>query len=143
MGQPSRARFATVQEALRFYFRAQELLADERMRGVEMSEDSRAAVSAASDVIRDYRAVARFVRGLDQFESWLLAELYGPTCFYVRERTLRRAFATARRRFAGSCARRRDLARIHRALIARLADYLRQDGLIAAVAAVRMIREAS
>ncbi len=139
MGQRSKARFATVQEALRFYFRAQELLAANCLGEERPGERARGSQPAAPDVIRDYFEIGRAVGGLDRFEAWLLAELYGPTCFYARDRSLRRAYAAARRNFADGCSSRRDLARIHRTLIQRLAGEFRHAGLIETSLSVRSL----
>ncbi len=146
MGQPTRIRFATAQEALRFYFRAQELLAK---TGQQPDRDREAAARNPGhtpppvDVVADFVRIAVCVRRLDGFERWLLGELYGPTCFYARERTLSRAVRAAQRRFPGRNASARELARRHRAAMEKLAEEFRRDGLIGATIAARILSEAS
>jgi hypothetical protein len=143
MGQPARPRFATAQEALRFYFRAQELIAESRPPGRASGTKGRSREEAAPDVIRDFLGIAVCMRRLGGFEVWLLAELYGPTCFYVRERTLTRVFQAARRRFPGQSTSARALARKHRATIDKLTEEFRRNGLIGVAMQARILREAS
>src|SRR5712692_6307055 len=90
MGAARKPRFSSVAAALRFYFRARELLHAEHdqvyLRG-EPCNRSGAPVS----VMRDYRAVDVCLRELDGFQVWLIAEIYGPTGFAARQRTVTRA----------------------------------------------------
>jgi hypothetical protein len=138
MGQPTRPRFATAQEALRFYFRVEELLAEQgRMPDREPDRASNVA-----DVVKDFLGIAVCVQGLDGFERWLLRELYGPTCFDARERTLMRAFEAARRRFPGRSASAKELARTHRAALDKLAGQFRRSGLVGSAVHGRVLRQA-
>ena len=88
-------RFGSSAQALRFYFRARELLdpADNLQR-VEKRRESRSAT-----MIDDFLHLRECIDGLDAFDHWLLAELYGPTCFAAGQRNLLRAYEVARQRY--------------------------------------------
>ncbi len=144
MGQPIRPRFATAQDALRFYFRVRELVTEHDKLPARGSGTTGVKPNKnCAGVVGDFLDIAMCVQELDRFERWLLGELYGPTCFYARERTLTRAFEAAQRRFPGRSSSARELARKHRAAIDKLAGALRQSGIIGAAMQARMLREVS
>jgi len=85
-------RFSSSAAALRFFFRARALLERSDRRRVRTAHWPH-----ASTLIDDFLNVAACFDQLDAFDRWMLAELYGPTCFAASERTLSRASEAAQR----------------------------------------------
>ncbi|HYB90443.1 MAG TPA: hypothetical protein VEC38_05295 [Candidatus Binataceae bacterium] len=131
MEEESIPRFQSVAAALRFHFRARELLADLDRRMLRSHGLRNAGCSATSGAIADFLRVGSCMRGLDEFQLWLMAELYGPTCFAARQRSLSRACAEARRRYPGRCFTLRSIARVKQSSLSLVRRRLEALGLIA------------
>jgi len=134
MERESNPRFRSVAAALRFYFRARELLADSDRPSSRKLRPAKADCFATGGIIGDFLRVGSCMRGLDEFQLWLVAELYGPTCFAARQRSLSRACAKARRRFAGRHFTLRAIGRVRQDTIGLVGSRLEALGLIAPLA---------
>jgi hypothetical protein len=129
MAARGRPRFSSPAAALRFYFRVHEFFRDHQTPGFT-SRLANGSPPSGRCVIEDYLAVDGCVRGLDEFQSWLLAELYGPTGFAARQRTVARACVAARLRFPERRVTAWMLGHIKRFALDAVADRLQRDGLI-------------
>lgn len=99
MAEETRARFRSPEAALRFYFRASELLCDDPTPGLFSRRQSVSGGPPGPNVIGDFLAVDSCFEDLNEVEIWLLKELYGPDCFGAPQRKVADLFKEARRRF--------------------------------------------
>jgi hypothetical protein len=100
MRQESRPSFRSAESALRFYFRAKEVLSAKaslvlRPEGsIPTSGESR-----RDDLMADYLTIGTSLKEFNELQLWLLRELYGPRNFDDPPRTVTRACEAGRRRF--------------------------------------------
>jgi hypothetical protein len=130
MNKVAKSRFGSAEAALRFYFRAREFLDATANGPLRIPHDSSAELPAGKGIFKDYTAVGSSLCHLDDFQIWLMCELYGPTCFHARHRTLERAVRTARSRFPGRPISRRDIERVRNSTVQMLRCRLVVMGLI-------------
>ncbi|HEY6421234.1 MAG TPA: hypothetical protein VIX59_19730 [Candidatus Binataceae bacterium] len=128
MAARGRPRFISPAAALRFYFRVHELFRDNQVRPFTPLPNG--DVPSGGCVIVDYLEVDGCVRGLDDFQAWLLAELYGPTGFAAHQRTVARACAAAQLRFPDRRITLCMLGRMKRLALEAVAARLHRAGLI-------------
>jgi hypothetical protein len=125
-------RFNSPEAALRFFFRARELLDGSVRRAFQIRDELPPGASRGSGVFGDFAAVESCFDKLDDFQIWLMAELYGPTCFAARQRTVGRAWRAAQSQFPGRHITLRDMSRIRRGTLDLLRQRLAIKGLIPA-----------
>jgi hypothetical protein len=130
MQHENKPRFTSVAAALRFYFRVRVLLEGTDHRRRRPRQPLRVIGSGTGGAIEDFLSVAACVDELDDFEFWMLAELYGPTCFDPRQRTVSRALELARRTFPEREVTSHGMRRLRRATLALLGRRLKDLGLI-------------
>jgi hypothetical protein len=130
MNKVAKPRFSSAEAALRFYFRAREFLGATVNGTLQISRNTFAELPAGEGIFEDYTAVASSLCHLDDFQIWLMCELYGPTCFHARNRTLGRAMRTARSRFPSRPISRRDIGRVRNSTVQMLRCRLAVMGLI-------------
>jgi hypothetical protein len=93
-------RFRSPEAALRFYFRAGELLCDNLKPGILSRRNGHHARQPRRvNVICDFLTLDSCFRDMDEAQAWLLKELYGPTCFGTPQRRAAELYLAARRRF--------------------------------------------
>ncbi len=93
-------RFRSPQAALRFYFRASELIADNPEPGIFSKRSASQAYRPPSrDVICDFLSLDACFRYMNEVQVWLLKELYGPKCFGTPQRRVAELYRAARQRF--------------------------------------------
>lgn len=93
-----RPRFRSPQEALRFYFRASDLITDNARPGI-ISKVRPVSPEAPPNILRDFIRLDSCFQDMGDEEVWLLQELFGPTFFGIPPRTVTRACAAARQKF--------------------------------------------
>jgi hypothetical protein len=91
-------RFKSREAALRFYFRACELLTPDAKPGVFSTRRPPKGHSGPS-MIQDLFALDSCFHGMSDVQLWLLHELYGPGAFRIRPRPLAEVFEAARGKF--------------------------------------------
>ena len=91
-------RFKSREAALRFYFRASELLTPNAKPGI-FSSRRPFKVHEEPDLIDDLVALDACFHGLNDVQLWLLHELFGPGGFNMRPRPLAGVFAAMRGKF--------------------------------------------
>ena len=91
-------RFKSREAALRFYFRASELLKPNTKPGV-FSRRRPPNHRRAVNIIDDMFALDACFHGMNDVQLWLLHELYGPGGFCVRPRPAAEVFEALQRRF--------------------------------------------
>jgi hypothetical protein len=124
--------FSSAEAALRFYFRAREFLGVTANGVFQIARDSPGWLPAGEGILENYIAIAASLRGLDDFQFWLMHELYGPTCFRARQRTLGNALRTAQARFPRRVITRREIGRVRRSAVEILRRDLAVNGLVPA-----------
>jgi hypothetical protein len=122
-------RFRTPVAALRFYFRASELLADDRKPGL-YSKQRHPGNCAQPNALCDFLALDSCFVGMNEFQIWLLKELYGPDCFGVPRRTVAGVSEAARRKFPNQQFTRRMVARSRNAALERVEEQLKRENLM-------------
>lgn len=113
MFTPSKTRFRTASEALRFCFRVRELLHAGRA-GRLLPDELPVDAPLAANAVGEFERIAWCMRGLDEVDLWLLCELYGPSSFGVRRRTFAHACEAGRAEFPELELRLRQVATLHR-----------------------------
>src|SRR5580700_7828010 len=98
MAGATEPRFRSREAALRFYFRAGELLAPNAKPGV-FSKGRVRNLGRGPNVILDFGSLDTCFRGMNDRQLWLLRELYGPSGFGTRQRPLVEVFEKLRRKF--------------------------------------------
>jgi hypothetical protein len=91
-------RFKSREAALRFYFRASELLIPDAKPGVFSARRS-SNRHPAVNIIDDLRALDSCFHGMNDIQLWLLHELYGPGGFRIRRPPVAEVFDAVQRRF--------------------------------------------
>jgi hypothetical protein len=124
MGDARNPRFESAEGALRFYFRAKALFADAEPI-CERSQRLR-----RGDVVADYLALASCLKRLDAVQIGLLKALYGPTCFGMPPRTVRRASTAVRRQLGNHDLSSRGADRLRHETLKLVARALAQRHLI-------------
>jgi hypothetical protein len=132
MNKVAKPRFSSAEAALRFFFRARELLGATANGAFQIPRKSPAWLPASQGIFKDYIAVASSLCHLDEFQIWLMCELYGPTCFSARQRTLTSALRTAHGRFPCRQITRCEIGRVRRSTIQMLRCRLAVNGLVPA-----------
>jgi len=130
MTDENKTRFRTAEEALRFYFRLRELLHRGRTTRLVADELPASACPVAANAIDDYQCIGWCMRGLDEVALLLLSEIYGPTCFGVRRRTLSEACKAGRLVFPELEFRLREVALVHERALGVVKRGLRALGMI-------------
>jgi hypothetical protein len=97
--EDSSPRFRSPEAALRFYFRASELLGDKTKPGLFSHKSSTRTAPRHPNAIVDFLTLDSCFSELNEVEIWLLRELYGPTCFGWTQRKLAELYKEARERF--------------------------------------------
>jgi hypothetical protein len=100
MAGPAEPRFKSREAALRFYFRASELLTPNAKPGM-FSRRSSPKPREAPNIVDDLRALDSCFSGLSEVQLWLLHELYRPGGFSTRARPVAEIFEAAQRVFPG------------------------------------------
>jgi hypothetical protein len=91
-------RFKSREDALRFYYRASELLTPNAKPGI-FSTRRPPRVHEGPNMIHDLVTLDSCFRGLNDVQLWLLHQLYGPGAFSSKPRPLAEIFEAARGRF--------------------------------------------
>ncbi len=92
------ARFKSHQAALRFYFRARELLIPNAKPGV-FSTRRPPRVHPGPNIVHDLIALDACFHGLNDVQLWLLHQLFRPGGFQTRQPSLGEISEAARARF--------------------------------------------
>jgi hypothetical protein len=92
------ARFKSREAALRFYFRASELLTPNGKPGI-FSARRPPKVHQGPNIVDDLLALEACFHGMNDVQRWLLHELYGPGGFSMKPRPVAEVFAAVRRKF--------------------------------------------
>jgi hypothetical protein len=132
MNKGAKPRFNSAEAALRFFFRAHNLLGGSGESVFQVPRNLPEWLVHGEGVFGDFTAVASSLYQLDEFEIWLMSELYGPTGFDARQRTLGRAWRAAQTRFPDRRMTLRDIARFRRSTVEILRRRLAIKGLIPA-----------
>jgi hypothetical protein len=143
MGQESKVRFNSPAAALRFYFRARELLEGPAGLRRSVRHPLNGVHHPEAGIIGDFLSLAACIDELDDFQLWLLSELYGPTCFAPWERTVARACEEARRAFPDRRLTPQALGRLRQQTLAHLRRRLEDMRLIAAPSHCRRVGAAA
>jgi len=98
MAASTAPRFKSREAALRLYFRANELLTPNAKPGI-FSHRRPPRVNNGLDLIDDFFTLDSCFCGLNDVQLWLLRELYGPSGFRIRRRSLTEMFEAAKRKF--------------------------------------------
>jgi hypothetical protein len=98
MAGATEPRFRSREAALRFYFRASELLAPNAKPGV-FSKRRPSTIGKRSNVVLDFLSLDSCFRGMTEQQLWLLRELYGPSGFDVKPRPLAEVLEEFQRKF--------------------------------------------
>ncbi len=91
-------RFNSREAALRFYFRATELMMPNVKPGI-FSARRPPTVHYGPNLLSDLFALDSCFHGMSDVQLWLLHELYGPGCFNPRPRPLDEVFEALRSKF--------------------------------------------
>ncbi len=91
-------RFKSRQAALRFYFRASELMTPNARPGI-FSTRRPPKVHQGPNIIDDLIALDLCFHGMNDVQLWLLHQLYGPSGFSVKPRPIAEVFEAARCKF--------------------------------------------
>jgi hypothetical protein len=91
-------RFRSREAALRFYFRASELLAPNAPPGV-FSRERPSGMEIGPNAILDFLSIDSCFRGMNDEQVWLLRAFYGPGGFGAKTRLVTEVFEAARRKF--------------------------------------------
>jgi hypothetical protein len=91
-------RFKSREAALRFYFRAGELLAPNAKPGV-FSSGRPSNAHNSPNAIEDFLTLDACFYGLNDVQLWLLHELYGPGGFILKPHPVAEVFASFQRKF--------------------------------------------
>lgn len=134
MSKVARPRFNSTEAALRFYFRAREFLGDSCDGALKIPTVTESGIPSLDRTFWEFAAIGSSLARLGEFENWLLCELYGPTCFSARQRTIGRALREARIRYPESSFSRRQIERVRRETLTGLRRRLALIGLISAPA---------
>lgn len=137
MNKVARPRFGSAEAALRFYFRARDILGGPDESALKVPVRIPHGIAYPDQTIWDFAAVGSSLVKLGEFENWLICELFGPTCFRPRDRTIDRALYAARIRFPGRRISRRKIERVRRDVLIFVRRRLALNGLIAPAAGGR------
>lgn len=130
MADEPKARFRSPEAALRFYFRASELLCDSPTPGFFSRKSCGTGSAPSPNVIGDFLTVDSCFADLNEVEIWLLKELYGPTCFGAPQRKVAELYKEARRRFPKSQWTPRMVSRFKQRALGVIEQRLRSSHLI-------------
>ncbi len=128
--EDSGPRFRSPEAALRFYFRASELLCDKPKPGLFSSKSSARKTSPHPNVIVDFLTVDSCFTELNEVEIWLLRELYGPTCFGWTQRRVAELYKAARERFPNLQWTPQMVSRFKQRALALIEEKLKRSNLI-------------
>jgi hypothetical protein len=101
MAGATEPRFQSREAALRFYFRASELLAPNAKPGAS-AKGRPTKVGKRSNVVLDFLSLDSCFRGMSEEQLWLLRAFYGPGGFGMKQRPVAEVFEAARRKFRKS-----------------------------------------
>jgi hypothetical protein len=131
MVEKESARFGSVEAALRFYFRAQELLSAKSSLRVRAEGNIRpTGHRPRDDLMMDFLTVATALRKLTALQLWLLRALYSPRRFGDRPRTISRACEEGRRLFPRLRWTPQGLGRLRRQTLDLIEERLGKKGLV-------------
>lgn len=122
-------RFRSPEAALRFYFRATELITVNARPGI-FSKAVPFKPMDPPNIMCDFIRLDSCFQGMDDEEVWLLQELYGPTCFGIPPRTVTRACAAARQKFPNKRWSRVVVARFRERALKMIGARLRKEHMI-------------
>ncbi len=122
-------RFRSPQEALRFYFRASDLITDNTRPGI-ISKANPPNLEDPPNVMRDFISLDWCFQDMKDEEVWLLQELYGPTFFGIPARTVTRACAAARQKFPAKRWSRTSISRFRQRALKMLERRMRRVNMI-------------
>jgi hypothetical protein len=129
MARPTRPRFPTPEAALRFYFRASELLAGRARPGSSCGQ-RHPDNCKQPNALCDFLALDSCFVGMDELQIWLLKELYGPDCFGVPRRTVSGVSQAAQRKFPNQHLTRSTVARSRNDALERVEEQLKKEHLM-------------
>ena len=98
MADDNQPRFSSREAALRFYFRARELLARDAKPGLNCRKRY-GPMLGGPNVIEDFLTVDACFQGIDDIQLWLLSEMYGPGGFGMTARPVSAVFDALRQEF--------------------------------------------
>lgn len=124
-----RPRFRSPEAALRFYFRANDLITDNARPGA-ISKTAPFNPADRHNLMFDFIRLDSCFQGMDDEEVWLLQELYGPTFFGVPARTVSRACEAARHRFPDRRWSRTTVSRFRQRALKVIGQRLRRERMI-------------
>ena len=130
IAEETRPRFQSPEAALRFYFRASELLCDNPKPGLFSRRSSGRGVSPSQNLIGDFLTVDSCFTELSEIEIWLLRELYGPTCFGWPQKKVAELYKAARERFPRQQWTPHTVSRFKQRALALIGQKLKRSNLI-------------
>jgi hypothetical protein len=93
-------RFNSVESALRFYFRADEILTSKASLRIDPERPIYSSgENPREDLLLDFLSITSCLKELNSLQQWLLRELYQPRKFAERQRIVTRVCAQGRLRF--------------------------------------------
>ncbi len=122
-------RFRSREAALRFYFRARELLTPDAKPGI-FSKRHPPKGREGPNVIVDFRSLDSCFHGMDDAQLWLLREIYGPGGFGIKARPVAEVFETAQRKFPKYDWTPRKIARFKQNALQIFEEHLKKERLV-------------
>jgi len=98
MAGSNQPRFKSRVAALRFYFRASELLTPNAKPGI-FSTKRLPRIHNGPNIIQDFLTLDSCFYGLNDVQLWLLHQLYGPAGFSMKLRPVAEVFEEVQRKF--------------------------------------------
>jgi len=124
-------RFRSAGAALRFYFRAKEVLSVKASNRLYLEGRIPATGdSPRQDLMLDYLTVAACLKDLNELQRWLLRELYRPSRFGEPASSVTQACEAGRQLFPRVRWTIQGVGRLHRHTVRMLEDRLADKGLI-------------
>jgi hypothetical protein len=128
MAGATEPRFRSREAALRFYFRASELLAPNAKPGM-FSKRRPSTIGKPSNVVLDFLSLDSCFRGMNEQQLWLLRELYGPSGFGAKPRPIAEVFEEVRRKFPNDGWTPQKVARLTSETLRMFEEHLKRRGL--------------
>ena len=113
MTEDTTPRFSSREVALRFYFRANDLLTNNGKPGTAALKLS-CVLRRQPNLVSDFMIMDRCFRGMSDFQLWLLAECFGPAFFRIRRPRISELMEAARAKFPGHELTSREISRTRR-----------------------------
>ncbi|HVA80936.1 MAG TPA: hypothetical protein VNF29_08425 [Candidatus Binataceae bacterium] len=138
MKQKFRPRFRSTAAALRFFFRLSALLRGVAFNPqVQLPRIARDAAGPQPGALGDFARIRACVDNLSRVQLFVLAELYGPTCFALGRRSFARACGAAGRGDPGTRVSAKSLGSVRRSTLSALRARLRRRHVVVAAPAHR------